>query len=186
MIGWVVQEVHGLANAIAKRHHPLQKLRPPPTTFWAVIHFDLQPRHGHLLGLLSRCPPVLDGIDDAITGLERTPEGDVPLRTVFIHNPTGNIFLVQTQVVVTCLVITPREAAAGDGTDGHRGFTIEAQAFDAGPGCGFWVFFSICAKIASVAAIFFCGLALTTLRSRKPRRFSTSAIVLGEGTCSSP
>jgi hypothetical protein len=42
--------VNGLANDIAKRHHPLQKLRPPPAAFRAVIHFDLQPRHGHLLG----------------------------------------------------------------------------------------------------------------------------------------
>src|SRR5215510_12285276 len=41
-------------------------------------------------------------------------------------------------------------------------------------------------KMASVSSIFFCGLACTTLRSRNPRRLSTSAIVEGAGTWSSP
>jgi hypothetical protein len=141
MVGWVVQQVHGLANAIAKRHHPLQTLRPLPTPFWAVIHCDLQPRHGDLLGLISRCPPVLDGIDDAIAGLERAPEGDAQLRTVFIHHPTGNLLLLQAQVVVTCPVIAPREAASGDVTDCHSGLTIDAQAFEAWRGCCLLVFF---------------------------------------------
>jgi len=159
-------------------------LCPPPTTFWTVIHFDLQPRHRHLLGLRSRGPPGLDGIDDEIAGLERTPKGDAQLRTVFIHHPTGNIFLVQAQVVVTGPVIAPRKTASGDVTDGHRGFTIDAQAFDTWRGCCLLVFFSIFAKIASVSASFFCGLAFITLRRRKPRRLSTSAIVLGEGNCS--
>src|SRR5512134_2678255 len=83
-------------------------------------------------------------------------------------------------------MITTREAATGDVTDRHSSFTIDTQAFDAGRGRGLMVFFLIFAKIASVSAIFFCGLALTTLRNRKPIRLSTSAIVLGEGNCSSP
>ena len=103
------------------------------------------------------------------------------LRTVFIHNPTGNIWLVQAQGVVTCPVSAPREAASGDVTDCHRGFPIDAQAFDAWRGCCLLVFVSIFANIASGSAIFFCGLAFTTLRRRMPRRLSTSAIVRGEG-----
>jgi hypothetical protein len=35
--------------------------------------------------------------------------------------------------------------------------------------------------MASVSGIFFWGLAFTTLRSRKPSRLSTSAMVLGAG-----
>src|SRR4029450_2124062 len=37
----------------------------------------------------------------------------------------------------------------------------------------------------TVSLIFFWGLAFTTLRNRKPSRFNTSAMVLGEGNCSS-
>jgi hypothetical protein len=82
-----------LANDITKRHHPLQKLRPPPTALRTVIHFDLQLRHSDLLDLLQCCPPGLERIDDAIAGLERTPKGNAQLCTVFIHDPTGNILL---------------------------------------------------------------------------------------------
>src|SRR2546425_778518 len=46
------------------------------------------------------------------------------------------------------------------------------------------IFFFMLSKIASVSLSFFCGLAFTTLRKRKPMRLSTSAIVLGEGSCS--
>jgi hypothetical protein len=83
--------------------------------------------------------------------------------------------------VLTRPVIAPREAAAGDLTDRHRGCTIDTQAFDGWRGRCRLVFFSLLAHMASVSAIFFCGVALTTWRRRKPRRLSTSAIVLGEG-----
>jgi hypothetical protein len=78
-------------------------------------------------------------------------------------------------------MITTREAATGDVTKGHGGFTSDTQAFDAGRGRGLVVFFSRCAKMASVSAIFVCGLAVSTLRNRKPIRLRTSAMVLGEG-----
>src|SRR4029453_17475214 len=45
--------------------------------------------------------------------------------------------------------------------------------------------FFILSKMASVSLIFFWGLALTTLRNRKPLRLSTPAIVLGVGKSSS-
>ena len=184
MIGRVIQQVDGLANLVGKLHHAVQKLRALPTAFGTVIHFDLQPGHGRLLGLIHRRPPGFECINDEIAGLERATKGDAQPRTVFIHDPTGNIFLVQAQVVITRPMITTREAATGDVTDRHCGFTIDTQAFDAGRGRGLLVFFSIFAKIASVSAIFFCGLALSTLRNRKPIRLSTSAMVLGEGNCS--
>src|SRR2546425_829349 len=178
MVRWVVQQMNRLTNAIAKRHHPLQKLRPLPTALRTVVHFDLQLRHGDLLGLVQRGPPGLKRIDDEITRLERAPKGDAQLRTVFLHDATGNIFLVHTQVVITRPVIAPREAAAGDIPDRHGGFTIDTQAFDVWRGRCLLVLFSILAQMASVSASFFCGVALTTLRSRKPRRLSPSAIVL--------
>src|ERR1043166_1583192 len=88
--------------------------------------------------------------------------------------------------MITGLVIAPRQPPAGDIPDMHGRFTIDAQPFDLLRGNRLLVFFSILSKMASVAAIFFCGLALITLRSRKPRRLSTTAMVLGEGNWASP
>ena len=45
--------------------------------------------------------------------------------------------------------------------------------------------FRIFYSLVSVSLIFFWGLAFTTLRNRKPIRFNTAAMVLGEGNCSS-
>ena len=130
VVGRVIQQLNRLANGIAERHHALQKLRAFPTAFRAIIHFDLQPCHGHLLGLIQRRPPGLKRIDDEITRLVGTAKGDVELATIFLHNPTGNVLFFQPQVVITGLVITPREAAAGHITDMHGRFTIDAQPFD--------------------------------------------------------
>ena len=174
----------GFANLVSKLHHTVQKLRAPTTTFWTIIHFDLQPRHSYLLSLIQRRPPGFERIDDEITGLGRAPKGEAQLRAVFIHNPTWNILFLQAQVMITRPVIAPREATAGYFAKSNGRFTIDPQTCDAGRGRCYLVFFSILAKIASVSAILFCGLALTTLRNRKPIRLSTSAMVLGEGNCS--
>ena len=114
MLGWVIQQVAGFANLVGKLYHAVQKLCANTTTFGTVIHFDLQPCHGHLLGLVQGCSPSFKRIDDKITGLGRTPKGDVQLRAVFIHNPARNVLLVQAEVVVTRLVIAPRQATSGD------------------------------------------------------------------------
>ena len=184
VIGRVIQQMDGFANLVGKLHHAVQKLCANTTTFWTVIHFDLQPRHGSLLSLIQRPPPGFERIDDAITGLGRAPKGDAQLSAVFIHNPARNVLFLQAQVVITRSVIAPREATAGYFTKSNGSFTIDTQTCDVGRGRCYLVFFSILAKIASVSAILFCGLALTTLRNRKPIRLSTSAMVLGEGHCS--
>src|SRR5262247_1724236 len=87
--------------------------------------------------------------------------------------------------MITGPVISPRVATPGHIAQQHRGFAIDAHAFDWGRS-RLLVFFSIFSKIASVSAIFFWGLAFTTLRSRNPSRLSTAAIVLGEGNWSVP
>ena len=100
-----------LANGIAKRHHAMQKLRPFPPAFRAVIHFDLQLRHRHLLGLIQRRPPGFEGIHDAITGLVGTAKGHVQLPALFIHDPARHVLLMQAQVMITGLVISAGQAA---------------------------------------------------------------------------
>src|SRR5262245_25076750 len=88
--------------------------------------------------------------------------------------------------MITGLVIAPSKPPAGDIPDMHGRLPIDAQPFDLRPCHRLLVFFSILAKMASVSALFFGGLALITWRSRKPRRLSTTAMVLGEGNWSSP
>src|SRR5215831_3747159 len=79
---------------------------------------------------------------------------------------------------------TPRRKL-NDPANGYRRFTIDAQALDPSRCRGVGILFLMLAKIASVSLIFFCGLALITLRRRKPRRLSTAAIVEGAGSWSS-
>ena len=131
--------------------------------------------------LLIHLTAQLHYINDAIAGLESATKGNAQPCTVFIHDPTGNIVLGQAQVVITRPMLATREAATGDLTDHLCGFTIATQAFNAGRGRGLLVFVSLFTNMAAVSAIFFCGLALTTLRNRKPIRWSPSAMGLGEG-----
>jgi hypothetical protein len=51
-------------------------------------------------------------------------------------------------------------------TNIDRSFTVHAQAFDLLRVLSRVVFFFILSKMASVSLIFFCGLALITLRKR--------------------
>jgi hypothetical protein len=181
MLGRVIQQVDGLAHLGGKLHQAVQKLRALPTTFWTVIHCARPPGHGRLLGLLHRRPPGVEGINDALAGLARAPKGDAQPRPGFIPNPTGNILLVPAQVMIPRPMLTTREAAPGDVPKRPGGVTSATQAFEAGRGRGLLVFFSICANMASVSALFFCGWALRTLRHRKPIRLSPSAMGLGAG-----
>ena len=111
MVGGVIQPLNRLANGIAQRHHAMQKWRPPPTTFRAVIHGDLQPCHGHRLGLIQRSPPRFKGIHEAITRFGGAAKGHRHLPALFIHDPTRHVLLVQAPVVITRVVIPSGEAA---------------------------------------------------------------------------
>ena len=73
-----------------------------------------------MFGLIKRRPPGFERIDDKITCLGGAAKGDVELTTIFLHNPTWDVLFFQTHVVITCLMITPREAATGDFTDAQR------------------------------------------------------------------
>jgi hypothetical protein len=47
LVGGIIEEVNRFADAIRKRHHPLQKLGANAATFGTIINFEL-----NLLGLL--------------------------------------------------------------------------------------------------------------------------------------
>lgn len=95
------QQVNWRADAIAKRHHPMETRCPPPTAFGAVLHFDLPPRPGHLLTLLSRRPPRFARVRDTITRLVGAPKGEGELRGICIHDATRNVLFLQAQIMIT-------------------------------------------------------------------------------------
>ena len=110
MVGRVIQQLNRLANGIAKLHHAILKLRAPPTALRAIVHFDLQPCQGPLLRFLQRRPPGLKRIDDEVTRLVGAAKGQAQLPVIFSHDPARNVFLLQAQIVIARLMITPREA----------------------------------------------------------------------------
>jgi len=121
--------------------------------------------------------------NDEVTRFVGAPKGHPQLSSIFLHEPTGNIFLLTAQVVIPGLVLTPGAPPTRKITELHRCFTLDTQAVDVACRRRVRVVFLRLSKLASGCAIFFCGFALRTLRSRKPSRLSTVAIVLGAGTC---
>lgn len=67
-VGRVIQPLDGLPDVVGALDHSLQKLRPPPTTFWTVLPCALSARRGRLLLVIQRRPPGFACIDDEVTG----------------------------------------------------------------------------------------------------------------------
>src|SRR6516225_6753096 len=182
----VIQQLNRLVYVVGKLHHTREKLCPPAPALWTVVHFDLEPTRSRFCLVIQSVPLGCEGIHDAVTGFVGAAEGDGQLGALFIHDPTRDILLLTAHIVITGLVVSSGDTATGKLADLHCGFTIHTPAFDISRGEGLRIFFLTLSKMASVSGIFFWGLALTTLRSRKPRRLRTSAMVLGEGNWSSP
>ena len=163
----------------------MQKLRTHATTFRAIIHFDLSQLSRGLRWRVHGLPLGFERINNKITGFVGTAKGNLQLPAVFIDDATRDILFPATEVVIASLVIAPSHTATRKLPNVHRRFTIDAQALDPSRCRSISILFLMLAKIASVSLIFFCGLALTTLRRRKPMRFSTAAIVEGAGSWSS-
>jgi len=170
-----------LVYVVGKLHHTMEKLCPPAAALRTVVHFDLEPTRGRFFLVIQSVPLGFEGIHDEVTGFVGAAKGDGQLGALFIHDPTRDILLLTAHIVITGLVVATGEAAAGKLADLYGGFTIDTPSFDATRCYRLGVFFLILSKMASVSGIFFWGLAFTTLRSRKPIRLSTSAMVLGAG-----
>jgi hypothetical protein len=68
--------------------------------------------------------------------------------------------------MITSFVIAAGLPPTRERANIDRGFTVHAQAFDLRRVLSRVVFFFILSKMASVSLIFFCGLALSTVRKR--------------------
>jgi hypothetical protein len=185
LLGRIRQSLHGLAKVVRTLHHTMQKLRTHPITVRSMIHFALSQLSRGLRWRVPGLPLGLERLNKKITGLVGTATGNRQLPAVFIDDATRGILFPATAVVIARLVSAPSPTAARQLPNGHRRFTIDAQALAPSRGRGVGLLVLRWAKIASVALSFFCGWALTTWRRRKPRRFTTAAIVEGAGSWAS-
>jgi hypothetical protein len=100
MVGGRIQQLDWRTNGIGKLHHAEEKLRPPTTTLWTIIHFHLERGDRCLLWLLSPMPLRFKGIHNTGTRFVRTAKDHVELRAIFISNPARYILLLATQIMI--------------------------------------------------------------------------------------
>jgi hypothetical protein len=99
-------------NNVGKLHHAVETLRAYAAAFRAVVHFDLHPIDPCLLLCTEPTPPRRQRVDDEVAGLEGTTESHVELPRVFVHDPTGDVFLLAAQIMITGFVIAAGLTAA--------------------------------------------------------------------------
>ena len=108
-----------------------QKLGPHAAALRAVVHFELPPVNRAVFLDTQALPPSRERIDDEVTGLGGTAEGQRELSRIFIHDPTRNIVFRAAKVMVTGYVVTPSFSVARERAQLDGGFTVHAQPFEA-------------------------------------------------------
>ncbi len=131
VVRWIIQQLNRLIHVVGKLHHTMEKLCTPATALRTIVHFDLDQTRGRLLLFIQSVPLGFEHIDKEVTRFVGTAKGDAQLCAIFIHDPTRDILLLATHIVIAGLIVAPRETAARILADLHRRFTIDAQAFDA-------------------------------------------------------
>src|SRR6266540_3488179 len=111
----------------------MQKLCASATALRTIVHFDLELTRGCLLWLLHRLPLGCDHIHDEVTRFVGAAKSEGQLATRFIDDPTRNIFLLASHVVITGAVVATGETTAGKLPDFSRRFTLNTQAFHIPP-----------------------------------------------------
>ena len=110
MIRGIIQPLYRRVDGIGSLHYTIQKLRPPPTAFRPVVHFDLDQLGVHLLLLLHGRPLGFERIHHKVAGLIGTAKGDRQLAALFIDDPTRDILFLAPHIVITGLVIAAGES----------------------------------------------------------------------------
>lgn len=126
VVGRIVEQVDRFSDEIDKLHHALQELSAHTTAFRPIIGFDLNELRVFLFLRAESVPPLLQGIDDEVTGLIGTAKGNVQLPTVFIKDSTGSVFLLTSHIMVTGFVVAPCLSSPGEITNIDCGFAVHA------------------------------------------------------------
>src|SRR5713101_3424348 len=108
----IIQQLNRLVNGVGELHHPMEKLRAPATAFWTIVYFDLDQTRGSLLCFIQSVPLGFEHIHDKVTRFGGAAKGDGQLCALFIDDPTGNILLLASPIVITGLVVAPGETTA--------------------------------------------------------------------------
>src|SRR6516165_6008396 len=183
--GRVLQPVDGVAHLVGTRHHAREQWRAHPAAGRAVGPFELHPIAPPWLRGPAPWPPRRQRRDDTIARLGGTPARHRQLRRLFGDDATGEILRLAPQVMRTGLRGPTGAPPAGARTAIDRRFPVPAHAFAPLRRLAPRVFFVRWSKMAAVAARFFGGLAVRTVRQRAPIRWTTAALVLGAGSWSS-
>lgn len=131
MVRWIIQELNRLVDHVSELHHTREKLGPSATTFWTIGHFDLDQTRLCLLLLRHGLPLGVDHIHDEITRFIGAAKGQGQLATLFIDDPTRDLFLLASHIGITGSISATGAPATGELADLHRRFTIDTPAFDA-------------------------------------------------------
>ena len=154
----------GFTNLVRQRHQPVEELGPYPLAFRAVIHVDLNECSTLLFWRTEPVPPRLQGIHDEIAGFIGTAKGNVQAG-IRVHDAAGNILGLAPQVVISGFIIAAGLPATGKITPLDCGFAVPTQPVDL-VGLRLSIFLLDSGENDIGFRNFFCGLALTTLRSR--------------------
>jgi hypothetical protein len=100
-----------------------------PTALRAIVDFELNEIDPRLLFGSELFPLGPQRIHNKITGFIRTPERDVELSGILIHDPAGNVFFLAPQVMVAGPMIAPGLAPTRIIANIYRRFAVHAQAF---------------------------------------------------------
>src|SRR5207245_3977964 len=186
MVRRIIQQLHRLVHGVSKWHPAREHLRPSATALRPMVHGELHEPRVRLLLLRHGLPLGGERIHDDGTCCGGTPKGERQCGVVLVDDPTRDILLLPPHSMITGLVVAAGETPARIRAALHRRLTIDTPSFDASCCDGVRGFFLLLSKMASVSLRFFWGFALTTLRSRKPRRLRTAAMGLGEGNGAAP
>jgi hypothetical protein len=172
MVGRVVQQLDNLTGVVGEIHHAFKKLGAHPAAFRTIVDFELDVSDRGLLGHGDVVPPVSETVHDEIAGLEGAAKRQVSPSTVLIHHPERDVFFFAAHIVVRGPVVATGFPPARVLADLHRGFAVDAQAFDlpllivVSWREGLAILFGEVGKDGIRLREFFWGLALTTLRRR--------------------
>ena len=125
----VVEQLAGLAEGSDQLHQARQQLGPHAAALRAGVHFEVPPVNRAVFLDTQALPPSRERIDDEVTGLGGTAEGQRELSRIFIHDPTRNIVFRAAKVMASRLVLTASFPPAREWSQFDCGFTVQAQPF---------------------------------------------------------
>ena len=107
-----IQPLHRLVNGVGELHPTMAQWCAPATALRTILPFALQPTRGRLLCFIPSVPLGCEHLHDAVTRFGGAAQGDGQLCALFLDDPTGDLLLLASHLVITGLVVAPGETTA--------------------------------------------------------------------------